>query len=275
MLALEVIVLGIAVYGAICLIVWQWQTRLIFMPARKVRRTPASLGIPGDEVRLPFRASNGQDEHLDAFWLASEESPKVMLYLHGNGDNIGVNLPHAVLLRSLGISVFLFDYRGYGRSSGAFPTEPQIYEDAEVAWNYLVTDRKVRPEQIVIYGHSLGGAIAIELASRHPEAAGLIVESSFTSVLEMARYTVAFRLFPVARLLRHRFESIAKVGVLRMPILFLHGTADWTVPSHMTSTLFATASEPKTLMMIEGGGHLNNSTIGGQRYLDAIREFIL
>ena len=273
MLLLESLAFAVAAYALLCLLVWNWQTRLIFMPVRKLRCTPASLGIPGANVHVTFQSRGGKQETLHGFWLPAE-GPKVMLYFHGNGDNIGVNLPHAVLLRSLGISVFLFDYRGYGRSSGPFPTETRVYEDAQVAWKYLVNDRHYSPHQIVIYGHSPGGAIAIEVASRHPEAAGLIVESTFTSIIAMARYIWIFALLPLELLLENRFDSIAKIGAIRMPILLVHGTRDWTVPCRMTRELFAAASEPKTLVMIEGGGHLDNSIVGGQIYLEAVREFI-
>ncbi len=273
MLILESLSFTAAAYALIGLLVWKLQTRIIFMPVRRVRCTPASLGVPGEEVELNFQSREGTREILHGFWLPAEGS-RVMLYFHGNGDNIGVNLPHAVLLRSLGISVFLFDYRGYGRSSGPFPSEARVCEDAEAAWKYLVNDRHYSPDQIVIYGHSLGGAVAIELARRQPEAAALIVESSFTSIIDRARYTRVFGLFPLRLLLENRFESVAKIGALRMPLLLMHGTRDWTVPSRMTHELFAAAPEPKTLVMIEGGGHLDNSAVGGQSYLEALREFI-
>jgi pimeloyl-ACP methyl ester carboxylesterase len=273
MLILKVVALVIATYALISLLVWKFQTRLIFMPTRRIRHTPASLGVPGEEVQIPFQSRDGKQEILHGFWLPAD-GPKVILYFHGNGDNIGVNLPHAVLLRSLGISVLLFDYRGYGRSTGSFPSEARVCEDAEAAWRYLVNERHYSPRQIVIYGHSLGGAIAIEIANRHPEASALIVESSFTSVVDMARHTGIVALFPLRLLLENRFDSIAKISALRMPILLMHGTRDWTVPSRMTHELFAAASEPKTLVIIQGGSHLDNSTIGGQLYLDAVREFI-
>jgi hypothetical protein len=275
MLILKAAAFAIAAYVLICVVVWKWQARLIFMPSRAVTRTPSSLGVNGEEVRIPFQSREGQQEQLDSFWLpADPPGKKAMLYLHGNGDNIGINLPHAVLLRSLGVSVLLFDYRGYGRSTGPFPSEARVYEDAEVAWKYLVTKLDYSAHQIVIYGHSLGGAIAIELASRHPEAAGVIVESSLTSAAAMARRMPVFWLFPLSFLLRHRFDSLAKVGALRVPILFLHGTRDWSVPASMTKSLFAAASNPKTMVMVDGGGHLDNSTVGGRSYVDAIREFI-
>ena len=273
MLIMKVLALAVAAYAFISFLVWKFQTRLIFMPTRRVRRTPASIGVEGSEVEIPFKSLGGRAETLHGFWLPAT-GLRVILYLHGNGDNIGVNLPHAVLLRSLGISVLLFDYRGYGQSSGPFPCESRVSEDAEAAWQFLVNDRHYAPQQIVIYGHSLGGAVAIELASRHPQAGALIVESSFTNIADMARYTGFFALFPLRLLLSNRFDSIAKIGALRMPKLFVHGTGDWTVPCRMTHELFKAAAEPKALVIIEGGGHLNNSTVGGDVYLDAIREFL-
>lgn len=275
MLIAKVVVLAIIVYAVICLLIWKFQTRLIFMPVRKLRNTPQTLGVPGEDVTVMFHAQNGRQEQLHGFWLpADPPSAKAMIYLHGNGDNIGVNLPHAVQLRSLGISVFLFDYRGYGRSSGEFPCEERVCEDAEAAWQYLVRERGFEPSSIVIYGHSLGGAVAIELARYHPEASRLIIESSFTSILAMSRYTVAFRMFPVARFLRNRFDSLSKVGGLRMPTLFLHGTSDWTVPCSMTRELHEAAADPKALFMIEGGHHLDNAQVGGESYIKVIRDFI-
>lgn len=272
----QAVALGTAAYALLCVLVWRFQTRLIFMPVRRLRCTPASLQIPGEEVNVSFRAQNGRLENLHGFWLPSDvPGSRVMLYLHGNGDNIGVNLPHAALLRSLGISVFLFDYRGYGQSSGEFPSEERVCEDAEAAWEYLVKERGVAPSSIVIYGHSLGGAVAIALASRHPDAASLIVESSFTSILAMARYTVAFRLFPLELLLRNRFDSLSKISSLCLPVLLVHGTSDWTVPSHMSRQLHEAATDPKTIVMIEGGHHLDNAKVGGESYLTAIREYAL
>jgi pimeloyl-ACP methyl ester carboxylesterase len=117
-------------------------------------------------------------------------------------------------LRELGYSVFVPDYRGFGESEGSFPSEKTVYEDAEAAWNYPVDQRGIRPAHLYIYGHSLGGAIGIELALRHPEAAGLIVESSFTSIGEMAKLRKRYALLPI-QLLNQRFDSIQKVSKLK------------------------------------------------------------
>jgi Lysophospholipase len=154
------------------------------------------------------------------------DSLGTLLYLHGRGLNIGANITQSYRFRQLGFSVLLIDYRGYGRSQGSFPKESQVYEDAEVAYNYLVKQRQLLPSQILFYGHSMGGAVAIELAIRHPEAAGLIVHNSFTSMVDMVESNAYMRFFPVRLLLTQRFDSLAKVKSLRMPILFVHGIAD-------------------------------------------------
>ncbi|MEG5127075.1 alpha/beta fold hydrolase [Microcoleus sp. ARI1-B5] len=200
---------------------------------------------------------------------------RVVLYLHGNGSNVGANVEHANRFHGLGLSVFLIDYRGYGKSQGDFPSESRVYEDAQQAWDYLVKQRGINPNQIYIYGHSLGGAIAIDLAVRHPEAAGLIVEGSFTSVRAMVDFQKPqFWMFPIDFLLRQRFDSLSKVDRLQMPVLFIHGTADTVVPPQMGKKLFDAAPEPKQLYMVPDGGHNNAAQIGGAEYLLIVRQFL-
>jgi pimeloyl-ACP methyl ester carboxylesterase len=199
---------------------------------------------------------------------------RVVLYLHGNGSNVGSNVEHANRFHHLGFSVFPIDYRGYGKSQGDFPSEYRVYEDAELAWDYLVKQRGIHPNQIYIYGHSLGGAIAIDLAVRHPEAAGLIVEGSFTSVRAMVDFQKPlFRVFPINFLLTQRFDSLSKVDRLQMPVLFIHGTADNVVPAQMSKKLFDAAPEPKQLYMVPDGGHNNVAQIGAAEYLQRLSAF--
>ncbi|WP_332990358.1 alpha/beta hydrolase [Microcoleus sp. A006_D1] len=200
---------------------------------------------------------------------------RVVLYLHGNGSNVGANVEHANRFHGLGLSVFLIDYRGYGKSQGDFPSESRVYEDAQLAWDYLVQQRGINPHQIYIYGHSLGGAIAIDLAVRHPEAAGLIVEGSFTSTRAMVDFQKGlFWMFPIDFLLRQRFDSLAKVDRLQIPVLFIHGTADSVVPAEMSQKLFDAAHEPKQLYMVPNGGHNNAAQIGGAEYLRVVSKFL-
>jgi uncharacterized protein len=186
--------------------------------------------------------------------------------------NIGGNVDHVARLNRLGFAVLAVDYRGYGRSGGAFPSETQVYEDAEAAWHYLVQDRRVDARRAFIYGHSLGGAVAIDLAIRHPEAAGLIVESTFTSIADIAR--TEYWIFPVDRLLNQRFDALAKVSMLSVPVLFIHGTADREVPYTMSERLFAATTGPKWLTLVPGGGHEDSGKVAETLYAQAVLDFV-
>ena len=230
---------------------------------------------PSETPPSPPLLRGGVREAVPVPPLNQEGLGRVVLYLHGNGSNVGANVEHANRFHGLGLSVFLIDYRGYGNSQGDFPSESRVYEDAQQAWDYLVKQRGINPNQIYIYGHSLGGAIAIDLAVRHPEAAGLIVEGSFTSVRAMVDFQKPlFNVFPIDFLLGQRFDSLSKVDRLQMPVLFIHGTADSVVPAEMSKKLFDAAPEPKQLYMVPNGGHNNAAQIGGAEYLLTVRQFL-
>jgi len=261
-------------YLSACLYLFLQQTRFIFFPSPVIEITPEFFNLRYQEVWLPVRADSGKVERIHGWWIpANQADAKVLLYLHGNGINIGANVGYANQFHQLGFSVLLMDYRGYGRSEGSFPTESQVYQDATTAWNYLVKQQQIQPSQIFIYGHSLGGAIAIDLAVQHPEAAGLIVESSFTSIGDIAKLQSRFWMFPVDLILNQRFDSISKVRSLQMPVLFIHGTADFLVPAVMSQQLYAAAPEPKQLFLVPGAGHNNLAEIAGMQYLQAVQKF--
>lgn len=259
-------VLAIA-YIFFCILLFVMQTRFIFQPTYVIQKTPHDFKIPYEEVWLPITNKSGQIEKLHGWWipekspsqspLVREEFQKVLLYLHGRGFNIGANINQSYRFRQLGFSVLLIDYRAYGRSQGGFPNESQVYEDAETAYNYLVKQRQFSPSQILLYGHSMGGAVAIELANKHPEAAGLIVQSSFTSMADMVGRYSLMRIFPVRLLLTQRFDSIAKVQSLRMPVLFVHGTADPLIPATMSKKLYDASGEPKEFLLVPNAKHNN------------------
>lgn len=251
------------------------QTRFIFFPSPVIQTTPEFFNLRYQEVWLPVTTTTGQVERIHGWWIpATQSDSRVLLYLHGNGINIGANVAHAHRFHQMGFSVLLIDYRGYGRSEGAFPTEASVYRDSVVAWDYLVNQRQIDPSQIFIYGHSLGGAIAINLALQQPTAAGLIVESSFTSIRAMIDFQHAYRVFPVDLILRQRFDSIAKVSALQIPVLFIHGTADWQVPAQMSEQLYAAAPEPKQLILIPGAGHNNVAEVAGSKYFQVVQKFV-
>ena len=267
-------VLAIA-YIAACLFLFLRQTYLIFKPPTAIRSTPESFNLDYQEIWLPVSTASGKTSQIHAWWIpaATPEAP-VWLFLHGNGSNIGDEVKRAFCFHQLGFSILLIDYRGYGRSEDQFPTESSVYEDVETAWNYLTQVRQIPAEKIFIYGHSLGGAIAIDLAQQHPEIAGLAVEGTFTSMRSMVDHKYQFWMFPVDLLLNQRFDSLNKVRSLQIPVLFMHGTADREVPAHMSQALFAAASEPKKLLLVPEAGHHNVCELGGAEYLQAVQWLV-
>ncbi|MEC4985520.1 MAG: alpha/beta hydrolase [Oscillatoria sp. PMC 1068.18] len=266
----------LSIYLLLCLVLLLWQGRLIFVPHLPLERTPATLGLDYQEVWLPFTTKPDREEKLHGWWLPTGgHKNKVLLYLHGNGSNIGGYLPQAQLFLQLGFDVFLFDYRGYGRSQGNFPSEKQVYEDAERAFKYLVEQRGIEPEAIFVYGFSLGGAIAIELATHHPEIPALIIQGSFTSLQKMSNYRHwYFRFLPINLLLRHKFDSLSKIQSLSMPLLLIHGDSDRTVPAYMSQVLSDAATSPKQLWFVPDAAHNDVATVAGEKYLQKIREFL-
>lgn len=203
--------------------------------------------------------------------------PKTILYLCGRGGSKTHynNLARIQGFQQLGFSVLAFDYRGYGLSEGRLPNESRLYEDSQAAWDYLTQTKGIAAQDIMIYGESLGGAIAINLAVQQPEAAGLIVQSSFTSMAEQIReLRPGLSIFPLGLIVHQRFNSIAKVRSLQVPVLFIHGTADSIVDYKMSRQLYYAAPEPKTLFYIPGGEHLRLYQPGKYSYLLAIKDFV-
>jgi uncharacterized protein len=259
-----------AFYALACATVYWQQARFIFVPSDKITDTPAKFGKSYEEVWLPMQPSG----RLYGWWVPVKGT-KTLLYLHGSGANIGLDAKHVNRFNDMGLSVFSFDYRGYGKSEGAFPSETAVYADAQRAWNYLTQERKIPSKDIFIYGHSLGGAIAIDLATHHPDAAGLIVQSSFTSGVDMARNDFWTAIFPADLLLRQRFDSIHKVPNIKLPVLFMHGTADQRIPASMSDRLFtASGSTQKQLHTFPGADHNDVAQIAGPAYTKAVMNFV-
>src|SRR6267378_376638 len=250
-------------------VLWAAQTHLIFEPMRNLVVAPAELSFPVADVMIPVRG-----ETLHAWWMpGSRTDGKLILYFHGNDGNVSTSVSETALLRELGFTVLAVDYRGYGESDGKFPSEASVYEDAEAALAALVS-WEIEPRDIYVYGHSLGAAIAIDLAARHPELGGLIIESGFTSIYDMARREPQYGVYPVRLLLNQRFDSISKVSRLELPVLYIHGTADQVVPYAMGEQLFKASGGRKRFIAIGGGLHANNAAVGGPLFRAAIRGFI-
>lgn len=264
----------VLIYVLVCAYLWATQRHQIFLPTFKIQTTPERLGIRFDEVHIPSGKGVEQGD-LYAWWIpsASAEAPTI-LYLHGNDKNIGHahDVDCVARLHNMGYNLLTVDYRGYGKSTGGEPSEAKMYEDVEAAWNYLIKQRANDPKRTFIYGHSLGGAIAIDLAVHHPEAAGIIAESTFTSMIEMAKHKYPY--MPVEPLLNQRFDSINKLSSLKIPLLLIHGTWDRLVPYQMSQRLYENAPQPKFLRLIEGGEHNNDAIIAPMEYRAAVSEFI-
>lgn len=262
-------------YCAVCIFLFFYQTRFIFFPSQNIETTPKSFYIHYENVWLPIKVGTNKFEHIHGWWMAAKQpKAKVVLYLHGNALNVGANVAHASRFYQLGFSVLLIDYRGYGQSQGSFPNEVRVYEDAAVAWNYLVQQQGIPPSQIVIYGHSLGGAVAIDLAIKHPDSAGLIVESSFTSIREVIAHRNSFGMFPVELILTQKFESITKVPRLQVPVLFIHGTTDMTIPSFMSQKLYNATPKSKQILLVPGAGHNDVADVAPSKYIETVRSFL-
>ncbi|GIW41987.1 MAG: alpha/beta hydrolase [Candidatus Binatia bacterium] len=237
----------------------------IFYPEPNLVGTPALYGVPYREVR--FRAADGPMLHG---WFVPGRRLETLLWFHGNAGNISHRLENLALLHQhVGVSVFLFDYRGYGQSEGR-PDEKGLYADARAALRTLEGLEGVDPARIVYFGRSLGTAVAIDLALERPPL-GLVLESPFTSLRGMAATMVPR---PLAALFPEAFDNAGKIPRVSSPVLILHGDRDEIVPYAHARELFARAPEPKWLYTIRGAGHNDTYVVGGSSYFERLVDFL-
>jgi fermentation-respiration switch protein FrsA (DUF1100 family) len=241
---------------------------VIFQPAPGADLSPERLGIDAESVYL--HSDDGVKIH--AFYLPGgtpgRAASRAVLFLHGNAGNVSHRLPNAAALMRLGCAVLVLDYRGYGLSDGR-PSETGSYRDARAGLAYL-TERGFSNREIVVFGRSLGGAIAIELAQDR-ELAGVILESTFSSAADVARGIGG----PIlAFLVGGRFDSISRVERVLAPLLFFHGDRDEVIDYRLGRRLYDAAPKPKEFETIQGAGHNDTTMIGGQAYYERIRDFI-
>jgi uncharacterized protein len=260
--ALRIVVLLVVAGGLLLL----FETKLIYFPTRAHEVTPAELGLAYEELAL--RSEDGV--RLHGWFLPVKGSRLSVLVCHGNGGNVSHRLDRALLMQSrLNVSVLLFDYRGYGASEGS-PDEAGTYRDARAAWRWLV-EREHGPGRVVLFGESLGSAVALQLALEK-DARALVLESPFASIPEMARAVYPF--LPLWPFVRTRYDNVGKVAALRMPLLVLHGDRDEVVPFAQGRRVFERAPEPKRFFAIPGAGHNDTYAVGGDAYWHALRGFL-
>lgn len=235
------------------------------VPSREINATPKSIGLDYEQIEL-----NTEDaQRLDAWFIPAENAQGTLLFCHGNAGNISHRLDSIRQFHALGLSVFIFDYRGYGNSSGN-PSEEGTYTDAKAAWQYLTDTRQIPDNEIIIFGRSLGGAIATDLAVKTSPKA-LIIESSFTSVPDIASHHYSF--FPVRLLSRYIYPAGDNIQRINAPVLIIHSPNDEIIPYSHGKALFENALEPKYFLEIKGG-HNDGAIITGKDYLEGINRFL-
>lgn len=237
----------------------------IYFPARQLSRTPADFGLTFEDVF--FTSADGAELHG---WFVPGPGQATWFWCHGNAGNISDRVSDiGAFHHKLGVNVFIFDYRGYGRSSGT-PSEEGVYRDAEAALAAVRSRADVDPDSVVYFGRSLGAAVAVELATRH-QPRGLVIEGAFASIPAMARHAYPF--LPVWPLLRTQYDSLKKIGGIETPLLVIHAERDEVVPFEMGKRIFDAAGEPKSFFVVPGAHHNDTSMVGGESYFRALETF--
>lgn len=255
----------VSAYLGLMLFMYLFQSRLVYFPSRRIDITPEHIGLKFED--LYFTAEDGTS--LNAWYIPSPSSQATILFCHGNAGNISNRVESIEQFHRLGLNVFIFDYRGYGLSKGN-PNEEGTYQDALAAWKYLIERKGLQPDEIIIFGRSLGGAVALWLATQ-TEPRGLIVESSFTSIPNLASKLYPF--IPVRLLSRFHYNSEEIIEQIRVPVLVVHSRQDDIIPYGHGEILFARAGEPKQFLEISGL-HNDGYLISGDNYLRGLSAFI-
>jgi len=258
-------------YGVTFIVLWtQLEKRFVFFPVAELLYTPEDVNLEYEDVRI--QTSDGLS--LQAWFIPGEpgtEPGLTWLWFHGNGGNLGHRIGELALAHHrIDANIFIFDYRGYGKSEGT-PSEKGTYLDSRAVIEYLSSRPDVDPERIAYMGHSLGAAVAIELALNQPPMAMVLV-SPFASVRDMANLTLPFP--PAGWLVRNHYDNLTRIRQLNVPLLVLHGDQDKTVPISQGRKLYEAANEPKMFQALEGAAHNDTYEVGGDKYWGTIETFL-
>ena len=263
-------VLAILLYAGFSVMLYLLQDRLVFlphMPGRELETSPAMLKLDYEDAWIETE----DGERLHGWFVPSLDNRGTMLLFHGNAGNISHRLQSLLIFNQLGMNVLMVDYRGYGQSSGEVG-EQGTYLDARASWDYLVEQRGIAAEDIVIFGRSLGGGVGSWLAAQ-PDVtpAGVIIESSFSSGIDMGRRL--YPVLPVSLITRIRYPVKEYVRDIHAPLLIVHSRDDEIIPFDMAKTNFEAAKEPKTFFEM-GGDHNAGFWISRELYVPALKRFL-
>ncbi|KAF0180719.1 MAG: alpha/beta hydrolase fold protein [Nitrospirae bacterium] len=261
-----IIAVAALVYLGLCAYYYALQGRMIYLPDTALTATPNDIGLNYENITL----NTADGLALFAWFVPAPKARATLLFCHGNAGNISNRLDSIRIMHSLGLNVLIFDYRGFGQSEGE-PDEQGTYADADAAWDHLVGARKIAPQTIVIFGHSLGSSVAAETAMRHRDAGGLILESGFISLSDIGKKILPY--LPIDLLLRYKYATGEKVGKIHMPKLIIHSPDDEVIPFQHGIELYRNASHPKYFLEIRGS-HNSGFLTSGEIYTDGLDRFI-
>ncbi len=263
------VLMGLGVYALLVAFLYMRQESMIFypdMPGRQLTATPGDLGMPYEDVN--FTTDDGIALH--GWFVAADEPVGTLLFFHGNAGNISHRLESIFIFNSLRLNVFIIDYRGYGRSQGKI-SETGTYLDARAAWSHLTEDRGIDADSIIIFGRSLGSAIATWLASQY-DSAGLIIESGFSSVPSMAQRIYPF--LPVKWLTRFRYDTASNVRNVNSPVLVIHSKTDRVIPYEEARLVFESARSDRRSFLEIQGGHNDGFLVSRDSYVAGLQSFL-
>lgn len=238
------IVIWIIVFLVLCFLYVKFlERRSFYFPTKQIDATPESVGLKYEDINF----TTSDNKQLHAWFIPHPHAQYTMIFCHGNAGNISHRLDKIFFFHTLGINTFIFDYRGYGKSKGS-PSEQGLFLDAQAAYDYVTQKRAIPKDKIIIYGESIGGAVAIDCAYKN-EAGALIVEDAFTSIRDMAKI---YYPFVPQFLISNLFDSISKIKSISCPKLIIHSTEDEIAPFSHGEKLFREASPPKKFCITHG-----------------------
>ena len=268
----SLLIIASSVYVLLSIVIYFYQGRMVFLahlPGRELTTSPQDIGLAFESVKIPTQ----DGERIHGWYVPATESGGsrgVLLFFHGNAGNISHRLDSIAIFNRLGLDVLIIDYRGYGQSTGK-PGEKGLYKDGQAAWEYLTDQRSIDPQRIIIFGRSLGAVVAASVAAGQSPG-GLIIESGFTSGVDMARRLYWF--LPARLITRLEFPLIDFVHEVRSPVLVIHSRDDEIIPFDMGETIFKTIqSQEKTFLEI-WGGHNTGFYLSETIYIPAMEKFV-